>query len=332
MGMHLETGRPMRGGNLDRLKAFLHSCGLDYDAGVDFTAALVEDGEIVAAGSLDGATLKCIAVSPLRQGEDLCARILTELRRAAFDRGEEQLMLFTKPGNEAMFAPFGFHRVIRTADCLLMEDQRDGLARFLAGLDRPAGPGTAGCIVANCNPFTNGHRYLIETAAAQVDALHVFVLSEKKSLFPPDVRLDLVREGCRDLQNVYVHPSGPYMVSSATFPSYFIRDKARVDGIFCELDVRLFGERIAPALGISRRFVGTEPYCPVTRFYNDQLRARLPEYGVELVEVPRRACGGAAISASRVRALMAEGDLEGIRPLVPEPTYETIRRMALRHD
>ena len=60
--MHLETGRPMRGQSLERLKAFLRLCGLDYDAGVDFTAVLVEDDEIIATGSLDGATLRCLSL------------------------------------------------------------------------------------------------------------------------------------------------------------------------------------------------------------------------------------------------------------------------------
>ena len=331
--MHLRIGRPMRGQSLEQLKAFLRLCGLDYDAGVDFTAALIEDDEIIASGSLDGSTLKCIAVSPMHQGEDLSARILTELRREALERGEDRLLLFTKPGNEAMFAPFGFHPLVRTADCLLMEDRREGLTRFLAGLERPSQDVETGCIVCNCNPFTLGHRYLIETAAKQVSALHVFVLSEKKSLFPPEVRLKLVREGCQDLKNVLVHETGPYMVSSATFPSYFIKDKARVGGIFCDVDIRLFGERIAPALHINRRFVGTEPNCPVTRFYTEQLKARLPEYGIELTEIPRRECGGEAISASRVRALMEEGNIEAIRPLAPEITCETIRRiLEQRHD
>lgn len=326
--MHLETGRPMRGAALARLKAFLRLCGLDYDEGIGFTAALVEDGEIIATGSLDGATLKCIAVSPLHQGEDLCARILTELRREAFDRGAGQLLLYTKPGNEMMFAPFGFYALVRTADCLLMEGERGTLERFLRSLERPGQGGTTGCIVANCNPFTLGHRYLIETAAQRVDALHLFILSERRGMFSPEERLALAVEGCRDLKNVYVHPSGPYMVSSATFPSYFIKDKARVDGIRCEVDIRLFGERIAPALGIRERFVGSEPYCPVTRFYNEQLRALLPEYGIALTELPRREAAGAAISASRVRALMEENDLEAIRPLVPESTYAAIRRRA----
>lgn len=321
--MEMITGRPFRGEMLRRLKAFLAICGLDYDEGISFTAALLdEDGEIIAAGSLDGCTLKCIAVSPMHQGEDLTARILTELRREAFDRGVEKLMLFTKPRNRMMFQSFGFHPLARTADCLLMENQRNGIDSFLGGIERHEG--CIGCIIANCNPFTKGHRYLIETAAAQADWLYVFILSEDKSLFPADVRLKLAGEGCSDLKNVSVHPSGPYMVSSATFPTYFIKDKDRVNEIFCELDLRLFCEKIAPALGISRRFVGTEPISAGTRLYNEAMKACLPEHGIEVIEIPRLESGGEVISASRVRALAQSGDTTALEALLPASTLNHI--------
>lgn len=322
--MYLAVGRPFTGSALQRLKAFLHACGLNYDPGIDFTCTLEEDGEIIATASLDGTTLKCIAVSPLHQGEDLTARLITELRREAFSRGHDHLMLFTKPGNRMLFQPFGFYPVIRTADCLLMESKRDGLASYLNNLKRVDGD-RIGAIVANCNPFTLGHRYLVEQAAQQCDQLHLFILSERKSAFPPETRMELARAGCADLKHVHIHPTGPYLVSSATFPSYFIKDKARVDGVYCDLDIRIFAEKIAPALGITHRFAGTEPHCPVTRFYNEQMKARLPDYGISLVEIPRREEGGTAISASRVRALLKENKLDQIRPLVPETTFEYLK-------
>lgn len=325
--MYLETGRPFRGAARARVEAFLQRCGLDYDAGVDFTATLVEDGEIIASGSLDGATLKCIAVSPEHQGEDLSARLLTELRREAFDRGLRHLMLFTKPGNRMLFQDLGFYPVVQSAGCLLMENRKNGLSDYLAALSRPETDGVAGCIVANCNPFTLGHRYLIETAAAQCGALHLFVLSEAKGMFSPEARLEMVRAGCADLPNVYTHPTGPYMVSSATFPDYFIKDKSQVQAVHCGLDVRLFGEKIAPALGVARRYVGTEPLCPVTRAYNAEMKAQLPEWGVEVIEIPRRELDGAAVSASRVRALYAEGALDAVRRLVPKTTYDFLIRL-----
>lgn len=324
--MYLATGRPMTGTALQKLQSFLHACGLDYDPGIDFTCTLQEDGEIIAAASLDGATLKCIAVSPLHQGEDLTAQLFTEIRREAFDRGYDHLMLFTKPGNQMMFQSFGFYPVMRTADCLLMESRRNGLASYLNSLT-PIEGGRIGAIVANCNPFTLGHRHLIEQAARQCDQLHLFILSENKSAFSPEVRMELARAGCADLANVHIHPTGPYMVSSATFPSYFIKDKARVDDIFCDLDIRIFAEKITPALGITCRFVGTEPHCPVTRFYNEQLKARLPRYDIDLIEIPRREEAGVAISASRVRALLKENKLSEIRPLVPKTTFAYLENL-----
>ena len=324
--MYLEVGRPVRGEALERLRAFLNVCGLDYDDNVGFTAMLMEDDEILAAGSLDGNTLKCIAVSPQHQGEGLTAALMTALREEAFARGQRHLMLFTKPFNDAMFREFGFYPVLRTRDCLLMENRRRGLADYLAGLQRPENvEGPVGCIVANCNPFTLGHRYLIETAAAQCAVLHVFVLSEDRSAFRPEDRLKLVREGCADLANVIIHPTGPYLISSATFPAYFLRDRVRADRAHYELDVRLFAEKFVPALGITRRYIGEEPYCPVTRGYNDALKEHLPGYGVEVIEISRKESGGEAISASRVRNLLARGELDAIRPLVPETTFEFLR-------
>lgn len=316
----------MQGTMLRRLQAFLKSCDLEYDASIRFTAALMEDDEIIATGSLDGATLKCIAVSPAHQGEDLTSQIMTILLQEAAGQGFGHLMLYTKPRNQYMFRAFGFHPVIRTADCLMMENRRDGLQHFLSGLAMPQdNRSPVGAIVANCNPFTKGHRYLIETAAEQCAWLHLFILSENKSFFSAQDRLEMAKAGCSDLKNVLVHPTGPYMVSSATFPSYFIKDKARVDDIHCELDIRLFCEKIAPALNITRRYVGTEPNCAVTARYNEQMKQLLPGYGIQLIELERRLASGSAISASRVRALIADGQFDPLTELLPESSIQFIQ-------
>lgn len=321
--MYLATGNPMEGRKRDQLRAFLQKNGLTYDESIRFSAVLMEDDQIIATGSLDGATIKCVAVSPDHQGEDLTAQIMTVLVQKAGEDGFRHLMLYTKPRNQHLFAPLGFHPVIRTADVLLMENRRGGLGSFLQGLEKPADDARPiGCIVANGNPFTFGHRYLIETAAAQCAWVHVFILSEDRGMFTPAERMQMAREGCSDLSNVLIHPTGPYMVSSSTFPTYFIKDKHRTGDIHCELDVRLFGEKIAPALGITRRYVGTEPNCAVTAQYNAHMKQLLPHYGVELVEVERRTFDGSAISASIVREKLAAGeDLSG---LLPESTLKII--------
>ncbi|WP_462363731.1 adenylyltransferase/cytidyltransferase family protein, partial [Pyramidobacter porci] len=214
-----------------------------------------------------------------------------------------------------------------TADVLLMENRRDGVKRFVASLERPVRDGVIGAVVANCNPFTKGHRYLMETAASQCDFLHVFVLSAEKSLFPAALRLEMVRRGTSHLKNVAVHPTGDYLISAATFPDYFLKDKARAGDVKCELDLTIFARCFAAPLNITRRFVGTEPFSPVTERYNEAMKAFLPPLGVEVTEVPRCEAGGAPISATRVRALLERGGLDEpeLAELLPETTLALLR-------
>lgn len=320
--MQLETARPFTGRKLERLVAFLHESGLDYDDRVSFSVCVYDEDELVATGSRDGAVLKCIAVRRDRQGEGLTATVLTELRRDAFDAGIRHLFLYTKPENETMFAPLGFYEVARTADTLLMEDAPDGALRFARSLRAPDAAGIIGAVVVNCNPFTKGHRYLIERASRACDTLYVFVLSEDRSFFPAADRMELVREGTRDLANVRVCPTGDYMISQATFPTYFIKDKARAPRMQLALDLAVFAGVFARELRITRRFVGTEPNCAVTASYNAAMHDYLPPRGIEVTELPRIEQNGEPISASRVRALLLAGDYEGLRPLVPDTTYE----------
>ena len=69
-----------------------------------------------------------------------------------------------------------------------------------------------GSIVMNCNPFTYGHRYLIEQALALVEFLIIFVVEEDASLFSFEERFSMVCEGTKDLNHVMVVPSGPFIV------------------------------------------------------------------------------------------------------------------------
>ena len=313
--MYTVTGAPLQGKQLHNLQAFLASCDLKYDTAIHYTVLLMEDEQIIATGSLCGSTIRCVAVAPDRQGEDLTGQLMTHLLQRAAQEGRRHLLLYTKPRNQFLFAPFGFYPVIRTPDCVLLENRRAGLDTFLSAL--PEKEGVIGCVVAHCNPFTRGHYHLIETAAQQCDWVHVFILSEDNGLFSPDTRLAMARECLRPLPNVLVHASGPYMVSSATFPAYFLKDSRQAAQVHCETDLRLFGEKIAPALHITKRFVGEEPLCPVTREYNRAMHALLPTYGVEVIEIPRKTDGNAVISASRVRALLADCQQDAAASLVP---------------
>lgn len=288
---------------------------------------LVWDGDTLAAtGSRSGTLLQYLAVDPAYQGEDLTATVLTQLRRDAFRAGAEHLFLCTKPANRFLLQGLFFYPVAQTRQVLLMEDRPGGLQQFLAAIPRYEGEGTVGALVMNCDPFTLGHRYVIEQAAKDCGHVYVFVLSEDRGHFPAADRLALVKAGTAHLANVTVLPSGPYMISAATFPTYFLPDRDSADAVRCGLDVEIFAGHIAPALGITRRYVGSEPFSAMTEQYNRALAQALPPRGVALVEIPRLEQDGAAVSASRVRALLRAGELAAVRDLVPPTTYEYLEK------
>jgi [citrate (pro-3S)-lyase] ligase len=324
--MELRYGYPLGGENLEQLKTFLRGNGLKYDERVSFSVCAMEGDTIAAAGSLDGRILKCIAVSPAFQNEGFAAIIVTELIKEAGRRGIFHLFLFTKPENGELFGNLGFYTIEKTGSVLLMENRREGISRFVAALPRPpADTSPIGAVIVNCNPFTRGHQYLIENAAARCGALYVFVVSENLSLFPADLRYELVLKGIAHIPHVYPHPTGPYLVSAETFPDYFFRESVSPRKLNMDLDLRIFAKHFALPLGISRRFVGTEPLDPVIAAYNRGMKESLPSFGIEVTEIPRLETGGEPISASRVRDLLKSGDLEGLRELVPPTTFECLK-------
>lgn len=184
------------------------------------------------------------------------------------------------------------------------------------------GKGINGSIVMNCNPFTLGHRYLVEYAASQVDTLYIFVVEEDSSYFPFKDRLELVKKGTEDIKNVIVLPSGNFIISAVTFPGYFYKDDMKNIKIDCSNDINVFVQYIAPALNIKIRFAGEEPLDPITNQYNDSMKEILPKYGMEFRSIPRKkdADGDDVISASRVRRCLDKADFQKIEKLVPQST------------
>ena len=179
-----------------------------------------------------------------------------------------------------------------------------------------------GAIVMNCNPFTRGHQFLIETCAAKVDLLYIFVVEEDRSDFPFADRIKLVTAGTAHLPNVEVLPSGKFIISTLTFPEYFQKGDLQEVAIDPSNDVELFGRYIAPALGITQRFVGEEPLDKVTLQYNQAMQRLLPGFGIYFEVIPRIEKEGAPISASWVRRLLAAKDVETIATIVPQCTLD----------
>ncbi len=335
---------------IQSVTALLQAEGIRLDANLDYTCGMYDDEmNIIATGSCFGNTLRCLAVSSNHQGEGLMNQIISHLIEVQFNRGNTHLFLYTKCSSAKFFGDLGFYEIARIdGQIVFMENRRTGFKNYLkkledssaqqiqalteASSDNTADPksdhipqSTAtterkiAALVMNANPFTLGHQYLVEKAARENDLLHLFIVSEDASLVPFKVRKQLVMEGTAHLDNICYHDSGPYIISNATFPSYFQKDENAVIESHAMLDLTIFTE-IAQTLGINRRYVGEEPTSLVTGIYNQIMSEKLPENGIECVIVPRKTDGEKAISASTVRQVIKDNDMDTLRKLVPEST------------
>lgn len=312
-----------------RIEQFLGDNGLRLDD-VDYYAALVDDttDEIVAGGGLKGGVIKCVAVADGHKGEAVANQIVSHLIAQANADGHQCVKLFTKPQNQKMFESMSFRLLAEAPKAILMETGIGGIKRYCEELrvkreerrvkseDMPQ----SGIIIMNCNPFTLGHRYLIEQAAQQVDTLYILVVREDCSMFGYDERKAMIVRGVAHINNVVVCDGSEYSISATTFPTYFLKCLSDASDTQMTLDIDLFRRHIAPALGATVRFVGTEPDDPLTRRYNELMKSMLPD----VREVARLQQSGVAVSASRVRKAIVENHLALAARLVPPTTVPYI--------
>lgn len=308
---------------LKQVRELLEQEGIRQDANLDYICAMYdEEYRVIATGSCFGNTLRCLAVSSAHQGEGLMNEIMTHLMEVQCSRGNVHLFLYTKIDSSRFFESLGFYEIARVNERLVfMENRRNGFSDYLSRLSQSKTEGISGALVMNANPFTLGHQYLAEKAAAECDTLHLFIVSEDASLFPFSVRKQLVLEGVSHLPNVICHDSGPYIISSATFPSYFLKDEATVIESHARLDLAVF-QKIARSLSITRRYVGKEPTSLVTGLYNQIMSQALPANGIQCIILPRKEAGGQPVSASMVRECVKKGDFDSLREMVPDCTLK----------
>lgn len=308
------------------VEEFLSTFNLFFDEDIEYTIVARREEEILGTCSYSGKVLKCFAVQEGLQGEGIASKLITQLTDALFDKGVYEYFVFTKPKNVPIFKGLNFHEVYTLEEVALLEGGMANIQRAIEKMYQKSGlaKGKKAALVMNCNPFTLGHRYLIERASKENHEVVVFVVEEERSLFPFEIRLDLVKKGTEDLKNVHVLPGGNYIISSATFPSYFLREESQRSLAYAKLDAGIFARYIAPVFDIERRYIGTEPYSGMTNQYNKALSAILPKQGIEVVEVERVEKDGRAISASKVRQCIKVGNFQELETLLPPTTYEYI--------
>ena len=326
-----------------RIEQFLGDNGLRLDD-VDYYATLVDEttDEIVAGGGLKGGVIKCVAVADGHKGEAVANQIVSHLIAQANADGHQCVKLFTKPQNQRMFESMSFRLLAEAPKAILMETGIGGIKRYSEELEsekekvkseksngklhhnntspqHPIMP-PSGIIIMNCNPFTLGHRYLIEQAAQQVETLYILVVREDCSMFSYDERKAMIVRGVAHINNVVVCDGSEYSISATTFPTYFLKSLSDASDAQMTLDIDLYRRHIATALGATVRFVGTEPDDPLTRRYNELMKSMLPD----VREVARLEKNGVVVSASRVRKAIVENHLAQAARFVPPTTVPYI--------
>ena len=290
---------------------------VDYYAGV-FAG---DDDELLAGGGLSGDVLKCIAVSDALRDTGMSLSLVSHLLSVAQSNGHQQLKVFTKPENKGIFENFSFHAIASAPKAILMENG-NGLRNYCSQLNALAGDKgeKRGVIVMNANPFTLGHRYLVEQAAAQVDTLFIIVVKEDRSLFSYAERKAMIMAGVADIANVVVCEGSDYAISAATFPTYFLKQLSDATDTHITLDLDLFARHIAPALGVTTRYVGSEPIDALTARYNELMQEILPQHGIKVETIERLVLNAKPVSASLMRQALNEKSLTRAATLVPQTT------------
>ena len=360
-----------------KVESFLRANGLRMEGLEVYYTIQDSSGEILAGAGLEADIVKCVAVSAEARSMGLVAPLISHI---ISEQGARNLKVFTKPENESVFGSLGFHTIARAPLAILMENGH-GLETYCDYLRHSrAQLGISGVIVMNANPFTLGHKYLIDRALEQVDYLFIIPVKEDRSAFPYPERLAMLRAGVmpgpdrasaqpsaeenyfsgRCPKNQFspavaspTHADGPdvisseaeggvekshvtvlegssYVISAATFPTYFLKDLSDASETQMQLDLDLFSKHIMPALGATVRFVGSEPLDALTARYNALMQERIPG----TVVVPRctllsvissEAEGGVEkshiISASRVRQALTEGRFREAAAMCPESTW-----------
>lgn len=314
-----------------RVVEFLKGFDLTFTGNIDYTMGLFDDGKLIATGSLGGRVMRDIAISEDYQRKGLTHRIIRNLEAESHRRGVTGNQIFTKPKNVPVFEHMGFKTVaVAEPYAALLERGQNTLEEYLNRIRPLLGTGEGknrGAIVMNCNPFTLGHRSLVEYAVNNCDEVIIFAVQEDRSIFPFSDRFSLMKQGVRDMKTVQIVSGGDFIISNATFPTYFIKGTEEL-AAQTKLDATVFATRIAPALNITVRFVGDEPTDKTTQAYNKAMQEVFGSNGIELKIIPREQKGDQVVSASTVRKALAADDWETIRRMVPRTTLTYLQSEA----
>ncbi len=299
--------------------------GLSNKEPLTYTIGIYDKQRLIATISLDHNIIKCASIHPDYQADNLLGTLVTQILEIARSQEYRHVFVYTKIESRKYFQSLGFKEIMSQDSLSFMELGSPDFNDYLDALEQESDEQIEdnAAIVMNANPFTKGHQYLISYAAGRHEQVYVFVLSEDRSEIKTQDRMEMVRLGVQLFENVIVLPTRNYIVSQATFPTYFLKDKAELNiaHTHAQLDAKLFSDYIAPVLNIHTRYVGEEPYSPVTEVYNQSMK-QVFKNKIHLEIIPRLSFDEEAISATKVRQAIKENNIEHVRDMVPDTTLD----------
>ncbi|MEL3908369.1 MAG: adenylyltransferase/cytidyltransferase family protein [Treponemataceae bacterium] len=316
--------------NKKKLKSFLAEHDLLFEP-CDSCYCIFDNEKIIACGCRDGNILKCFAISNEYRSMGLFDKIISSLLTECYNLKKDLTFVFTKLDNINFFTNFSFKELARGENSVLLYKSDKSIINILEKLFIDNVPlhilenKKIGAVVMNANPFTLGHKYLIEKSLSGLDYLFVFVVQEDKSFFSFDERFMLVKENTKELSNVFIIPSTNFLISTATFPSYFLKEKKLVSTEHALIDSRIFGKYFVPTFKIATRFLGDEPIDKSTQLYNEVLCSELPKYNCDVKIIKRLRSNKNFVSASLVRKFFVEKDFENLSKYVSNFTLNFLK-------
>lgn len=295
---------------------------------VDASYIIRDAGEIIATVSVKKNLIKFFYIDDKYQGEGLAIELINSALEEIIAKGYRSYFVFTKAKNENIFTSLSMDTIEKTEDVVLLEGgffkYKDWIETIKKDLDKDE----YNAIVMNANPLTLGHEYLVDKALENDRDLIIFVLEEDASYFSTRDRYEIVKKHYQDNKRVHVYKSGPYIISRATFPTYFLKKDTDRLKVYTELDAKIFARRIAKDLNIKKRYFGSEPIDKVSEKYNEMMKKILFEYGIESEFINRKKLDAQYISASKVREGL-ETDFDSIRKYLSQDVYEYIKERCL---
>ena len=317
----------------NRIEKFLSNFDLKLDSNLTKTLYIENENDVII-GTISCADyiVKDLAVDENYQSENLASLLVNEILNHFRLNNVHNYQVFTKPKYKNIFLSFGFKEIVETDKVIMLEGGVNNIATKINEIKKTLTnrfgeineTSDIGCVVMNANPITNGHMYLIEEASRLNKMVVVFVVEEDKSDFTFEERFSLVYLSTTRLGNVCVVPSSKYIVSSSTFPSYFLKDETEVSEQYSKIDALIFKEYFMKQLFIKKRYVGTETSNKMIN-YNNTLKEELND---SLVILDRINYNNEQISASNVRKLLKENKINEALELVPRETSFILRSIA----